>query len=183
MPVVAIPFKSPPAFELPPHVVDGLRELPAAGAASQALSLLSQIDAADAQWVAFRDATGKLTPGPVDASDPMAKEALQRGLEALADAPAGEAMHRAVETGSALLLMGDLEAGDPAVPAPIASYLLGGEAKAPIGFLYVLPLLDASGTARGAMALHRPLAAGPLNHDQPAIAHALAAEIAARAQS
>ena len=38
-----------------------------------------------------------------------------------------------------------------------------------------------AGAAYGALALYRPLQAGPLNHDQPAIAQALVTELAARA--
>ena len=40
---------------------------------------------------------------------------------------------------------------------------------------------DESGAVHGALALHRWLASGPLNHDQPAITHALILELARRA--
>lgn len=79
-------------------------------------------------------------------------------------------------------MMGELEAAEPGpFPPAFAGYLLDGAPRANVGFLYVFPLVDATGKAHGALALHRRLAAGPLNHDQPAIAQALVTELAARA--
>jgi hypothetical protein len=177
MPVTAIPFRSPPAFDLPPHVIDGLRRLPAPAAASEALELLGQLDAADGQLVAF--GTGQLAPGPVAAGNPAEHGLLTQTLE---QAAGGSFLHQAIERGAPLLFMGEVEPGDANFPPAFTSYLLAGAPKANIGFLYVFPLLDEQGGAHGVLALHRKLGAGPLNHDQPAIAQALASELAQRAK-
>lgn len=181
MPVTAIPFRSPPPFELPPHVLEEMRRLPLEAAAEQALDLLGQLDAADAQATVFARGAG-LVAGPVWGGDAEAAAAFAEGMREIAAGGAADFMRQALEKRSALLLMGELEAGkQELVPAAIATHLLAGQPRAQLGFLYVLPLVDATGQAHGALALHRPLAAGPLNHDQPAIANALAAELAERA--
>lgn len=71
MPVTAIPFRSPPPYDLPPHVVDGLRQQDARAAAGDVLELLRQLDAADAQLVAF--GADELAPGPALGPEGMAK--------------------------------------------------------------------------------------------------------------
>ncbi|MDB5100983.1 MAG: hypothetical protein JWM80_5404 [Cyanobacteria bacterium RYN_339] len=177
MPVTAIPFRSPPPYELPPHVVESLRQLDAPAAAVQVLELLRQLDAADAQLVAFgRD---ELEPGPALGDH----EGLTQALEQLrSPGPSTDFLRQAIAQGGPLLMMGELEAAEPApFPPAFAGYLLGGAERANVGFLYVFPLMDAQGAAHGALALHRTLTAGPLNHDQPAIAQALVTELAARA--
>lgn len=89
---------------------------------------------------------------------PLAQTPLVKGL------PASQELdgfaQQAMENSSSLLIMGDLD-GQPA------------------GFLYAVPLL-ANGQARGALMLHRPPAAGPLNHDQPAIVNALSEFLGSR---
>lgn len=58
--------------------------------------------------------------------------------------------------------------------------LIMGETQGqPLGFLYAIPLL-VNGQSRGALLLRRPPQAGPLNHDQPAIVHALAEYLGSR---
>jgi hypothetical protein len=91
-------------------------------------------------------------------------------------------MGQAIAAGQPLLMMGDVADGtaDP-FPATMRGYLLHGEKTGNLGFLYVFPIKDESGAVHGALALHRWLASGPLNHDQPAITHALILELARRA--
>ena len=170
MPVAAIPFKAPAPFEIPPHMADPIRQAPRDAAALQALQLLQQVDAGDALAVAWADA-GALVAGPFIGADGAAEGALRT----LADAGPGPFMARAVADARPLLYMGELaEADAEPFPAGFKAWLLGGAAQASVGFLYVYPLLAPGGEARGALMIHRSLAAGPLNHDQPAIAHALA---------
>jgi hypothetical protein len=157
-------------------VIDGLRQQDARAAAADVLELLRQLDAAEAQLVAF--GKDELTPGPV-----LGGQGLDQALEQVRQ-PGGtpDFLRQAIERGTPLLLMGELRQDEPGpFPPAFAGYLLGGAASANVGFLYVFPLVDEHGAAHGALALHRPLQAGPLNHDQPAIAQALVTELAARA--
>jgi hypothetical protein len=140
--------------------------------------LLRQLDAAEAQLVAF--GREELTPGPV-----LGGAGLEQALDQVRQPGATpDFLRQAIERRTPLLMMGELDAAEPGpFPPAFAGYLLGGAAKANVGFLYVFPLLDAQGEPHGALALHRSLPAGPLNHDQPAIAQALVTELAARAAS
>lgn len=89
---------------------------------------------------------------------PVAQTPLKTGLPSMAELD-GFA-RTALEQSSSQLIMGDVD-GQPA------------------GFLYAIPLMGETG-ARGALLLHRPPQAGPLNHDQPAIVHALAGFLGSR---
>ncbi len=171
MPVTAIPFKAPAPFDIPPHMADPIRLAAPETAGEQALALLQQVDAGDAMAIAWADANGRLSGGPFAAVDGGATGA----LAAMAAGQVGEFMARAVTEGKPLLYMGEVADADPEpFPPAFKTWLLGSSAAANIGFLYVFPLLAPAGQARGALMIHRSLAAGPLNHDQPAIAHALA---------
>ena len=48
MPVTAIPFKAPAAFDIPPHMADAIRHAPRQAAAMEAIALLEQVDAGEA---------------------------------------------------------------------------------------------------------------------------------------
>lgn len=171
MPVTAIPFKAPAPFEIPPHMADPIRTGAPDAAGLQALQLLQQIDAGDALAIAWADAGGAMKAGPFLGGDGAAEGALRT----LADGGPGPFMARAVADAKPLLYMGEVaEADAEPFPAGFKAWLLGGAPAANVGFLYVYPLLAPDGAARGALMIHRSLAAGPLNHDQPAIAHALA---------
>ncbi len=176
MPVTAIPFKAPAAFDIPPHMADAIRHAPRQAAAMEAIALLEQIDAGEALAIGFTDADGRLGKGPHAATDPAAFAALQALGEARDAAPAGpdDFMGRAVADAKPLLYMGEVGPDEAGFPAAFRDWLLGGQAAAPVGFLYVYPLLAPDGKAHGALMIRRSLAAGPLNHDQPAIANALA---------
>lgn len=168
MPLAAIPFKSPPPFELHPMMAEPIRQPPWATAARHALDLLVQIDAGEALAVAATDPSGRLILTATHGAVPEAEAA----LEAWTAAPAPEAaedgfLGRVLRDSQPLLFMGAAtpEEGEP-LPAPMRSHLLAG---GQLGFLYVYPA-----GSDAALMIHRPLAAGPLNHDQPAIAQAVA---------
>lgn len=190
MAVAAIPFKSPAPFELPPHLTEALQAMPFADAARQVLEIMRDSGCADLLLVALKDAQGTLRPGPSLAYAPANAEAAaaieaEIGERALAlDSEAGRAdfMGQAITGGQPLLMMGEVAEGEPApFPESFRRYLLQGQEKANLGFLYVFPLTDPAGAAHGAIALHRSLASGPLNHDQPAIVNALVRELGPKA--
>lgn len=171
MPVTAIPFKAPAPFDIPPHMAAPIRQSAPEAAGEQALALLQQVDAGDAMAIAWADEAGGLSGGPFFAADGGAHAA----LGAMAAGQLGAFLHPAVADAKPLLYMGEVTDADGGpFPPALHTWLLGGQAVANVGFLYVYPLLDPAGKARGALMIHRSLAAGPLNHDQPAIAHALA---------
>jgi hypothetical protein len=190
MPIAAIPFKSPAPFELPPHLLDAIRGMPFGAAAQQVLEIMRDSGCADLLLVAVKDTEGRLTAGPAltynpgEASIAEAVEAEidQRRLALDSEAGREDFMGRAVTGGQPLLMMGDVVEGEPdPFPKSFRAYILKGQPKNNLGFLYVFPLTDSAGQTHGAIALHRGLASGPLNHDQPAIVHALVTELGARA--
>ncbi|MEB3223074.1 MAG: hypothetical protein VKS61_13440 [Candidatus Sericytochromatia bacterium] len=172
MPLAAIPFKSPPAFELHPMMADPIRQGPWAEAVGRALDLLAGLDAGEAMAVARRDAGGLLAVTAVQG----AAAAAQAALEGWAAAPALEAeadgfLGRVLREGQPLLMMGAATPaeGEPLPEALRAHMLAGGQ----LGFLYLYPI-----ASEAVLLIHRPLATGPLNHDQPAIAQAVAGLLA-----
>ena len=72
------------------------------------------------------------------------------------------------------LFMGEVAPDDAAIPyAAARAYLMAGSTKGNLGFSYANPIVDANGKVHGVLCLYRSLAAGPLNHDQPALVRAL----------
>lgn len=176
MPLASIPFKSPPAFDLPPMMAEPLRTAPRSEAAQAAIDLLTQVDAGEALAVVFVDSQGTLTPGAAHGSTPQCQQALEAWHR---ESPAAITPHdlfgKVILEGQPLLWMGDLRAEDDTPLSPsFKEHLLGGAPQAPLGFLYAYPLPGRFEKPVGALIIHRPLAAGPLNHDQPAIAQAVA---------
>lgn len=178
MPLTAIPFKAPPPFELPPVIADEMAALPFEQAAGHALELLLESGCGEGFLIARMEG-GKLLPGPVLGATEPAQRALAETAGALGRGETLGYLDEAIAANRPLLVMGEV-APDAALPEAFKGYLLGGVERASIGFLYVFPLVNAAGNARGALAIHRGLTAGPLNHDQPAIAHALAHALGAR---
>jgi hypothetical protein len=190
MPIAAIPFKSPPAFDLPPYVADSLKEQSLPGAFEQVEKILIDAQCADTLLSVIKDGNGCLRPASYRAVDDRVMDTLGDVYQEMADHPvsldsdAGRAnfFGQAVTAGSPLLMMGDVEFNVPdPFPTALRFYLLHGSQKNNIGFLYVFPVKDEAGTVYGAIAVHRWLASGPLNHDQPAITHALMLALAQRA--
>ncbi|MFP5501644.1 MAG: hypothetical protein ACLGIN_04085 [Candidatus Sericytochromatia bacterium] len=189
MPVTAIPFKSPAPFELPDYLVESLTSLPFEEATKQVLEILRDAGCADLLLTATVDASGRLHAGPRLAGDERLAEVAQEIEDELAmQALSVESVEgrqsffgQAIHAGSPLLMMGEVAEGeaDP-FPGALRRYLRAGLERNNLGFLYVFPLINEAGEARGAVALHRSLASGPLNHDQPAITHSLLFELGKR---
>ena len=178
MPVNAIPFKMPAPVEIPAHLVAILRQLPPDQAAHRAMELLLQIEAAEVLIYEHVDAEGRLSLGGV-----VCQDGAQAGpaLALLTDekiygqplSTAGLA-GRALAQGSALLVMGQTEAGEEGPLPPQLQKLLGDRgAGGNIGFVYVLPLGGGGQPPLGALTLVRGAAAGPLNHEQPGLTEGL----------
>lgn len=190
MPVTAIPFKSPAPFDLPPYIGESLRDLSLPAAIEQVEQILMDSGCADVILSVLVDGNGQLRPGPYRTHDPRVADTIQdvhgemagRALAADSEAGRQDFMGQAVSGGQPLLMMGEVELrGSDPFPTAFRFYLLHGDQKNNLGFLYVFPVKDESGHVHGALALHRWLQSGPLNHDQPAITHALVLELAKRA--
>jgi len=176
VPLASIPFKSPPPFELPPMMAQPLRTSPRQAAAEAALELLGQLDAGEAMAVAFVSDEGHPVLSAVRGSTTAAEKALDAWrAEASGPPSANDLVGKTLLEGQPLLFMGEAQADDASpLPASLKAHLLAGATQAPIGFLYTYPLPGPDHKPLGALIIHRPLAAGPLNHDQPAIAQAVA---------
>ncbi len=178
MPVNAIPFRMPAPVEIPAHLVSMLRQLPADQAAQRAMELLLQIEAAEILIFEKVDRDGRLELGGVVCQD-AAQAGPVRGLLA-GEVHYGQPLSaaslagRALAQGSALLVMGQANAGEESpVPPCLQQLLLQRGAGGNIGFVYVLPLGGGALPPRGALTLVRGAAAGPLNHEQPGLAEGM----------
>lgn len=168
-----IPFNMPEPMEIPAHIAEQLRQLPAAEAIGKGMGLLMQIEAADTILFEQIDAEGRLQlqsvvgrNGPLpEVQAALATETFYGQAPGAASGLAGEAL----EQGQSLLVMGQLEAGESsAMPAKLAEHLVGA-GGGNVGFLYVLRLTDSDGDTRGVITLIRGASEGPLNHEQPNI--------------
>ncbi len=168
-----IPFKMPEPMEIPAHIVEQLRQMPADEAIRKGMGLLMQIEAADTILFERVDAEGHLQleavlgrSGPLpDMQASLAEEACYGQAPAAGTCLAGEAICQ----GKSLLVMGQLEAGEATALSPRLAQQLVGADGGNVGFLYVLRLTDGSDNARGVITLIRAVSEGPLNHEQPNI--------------
>jgi hypothetical protein len=173
-----IPFNMPEPMEIPAHIVEQLRQLPAGEAIRKGMGLLMQIEAADIILYERIDEGGLLQLESVMGRDGVLAD-VQAELErssfyGQAPTAASGLAGQALEQGQSLLVMGQLEAGeDSAMPAPLATRLVGEGGEGNVGFLYVLRLTDGDGNSKGVMTLIRGATEGPLNHDQPNITEAM----------
>tara|TARA_Y100000588_G_scaffold240471_1_gene254232 strand:+ start:288 stop:860 length:573 start_codon:yes stop_codon:yes gene_type:complete len=180
MPVSVIPFNMPEPMEIPAHLVDMLKALPSDEVVmDKAMELLAGIEAAEIMIYERVDENGILGLGGVYCSDVGRAAELRERLaaESFYNQPLNsgdEALAaQAFANNSPLLIMGQVEAGETiSLPAALTNFLLGGE-SGNIGFLYVLTLSGADQRPLGALTLVRPMATGPLNHEQPNIAEGL----------
>jgi hypothetical protein len=178
MAVNVIPFQMPEPMEIPEHIVEQLKQMPADEAMRRGMELLMQIEAADVMLYERVDDDGRLQLADVLTKEGPA-DPLQVSLsaESFYGAPLNGAASglagRAFEAGQSLLVMGQAAAGDePQLPPALAGHLLnGGEGN--VGFLYVLTLTTAEDRALGALTLIRAASEGPLHHEQPNIAEAM----------
>ena len=168
-----IPFNMPEPMEIPAHIVEQLRGMPAGEAVRKGMGLLMQIDAANIMLYEAIDASGHLQLESVmgkdgalpDVQADLAQEAFYGQAFSAWSGLAGQALEQA----QSLLVMGQLAAGeDSAMPARLAKHLVGDNGGN-VGFLYVLRLTDDAGASRGVITLIREASEGPLNHEQPNI--------------
>ena len=173
MPLHVIPFKMPEPMEIPAHIVEQLRQMPAGEAICKGMGLLMQIEAADIILYERIDEGGLLQLESVMGRDRALSEvrADLEGESFYGQAPVGTSglAGQALEQGQSLLVMGQLDAGeDSTMPPRLAKQLVGGEGGN-VGFIYVLCLTDEAGASRGVITLIRNASEGPLNHEQPNI--------------
>jgi hypothetical protein len=173
MPVSIIPFNMPEPAEIPAHIIDSLKEMPADEAVKQGMELLMQIEAAETMVYERIDAAGQVE----------LKHVSGRGadeLNALLTAASGSFAAAAIERDSALLVMGQVSAPEESeLPAGAIGFMLQGADSGSIGFNYVLLFKNGAGKALGALTLMRSAADGPLNHEQPNLCEALRSELSA----
>lgn len=168
-----IPFKMPEPMEIPAHIAEQLRQMPAAEGIRKGMGLLMQIEAADIMLFEVIDTDGLLQldsvigkDGPVpELQAALATEPFYGQAPAAASGLAGEVL----EQGQSLLVMGQLDEGEASALPPKLAHHLVGAGGGNVGFLYVLRLTDDDGDVRGVITLIRGAAEGPLNHEQPNI--------------
>jgi hypothetical protein len=168
-----IPFNMPEPMEIPAHIAEQLRQMPAGEAVRKGMGLLMQIEAADIILYEALDGDGALQleaamgpDGPLaDLQASLSQESFY-GSPPTADAGlAGQA----IDQGRSLLVMGEVDAADSApMPARLAAHLVG-DGGGNAGFLYVLRLTDDDENSLGVLTLIRGAGEGPLNHEQPNI--------------
>ncbi|MBT3342814.1 MAG: hypothetical protein HN712_19010 [Gemmatimonadetes bacterium] len=179
MAITVIPFNMPEPMEIPAHLVDQLKQMPADEAVSRGMELLMQIDAADLMLYERIDADGHLQlveargkKGPDTALLQMLTTDGLHGVP-LADAT-GTMAAQAFAQNSSLLIMGahDAEGKTSPLPPALHAHLLGEAGAGNVGFLYVLTLADGD-RPLGALTLIREASEGPLNHEQPNLTQAV----------
>ena len=171
MPVSIIPFKMPAPAEIPPHIIDALKEMPADEAVVKSMDLLMQIEAAETLVYERVGEDGKVKL--VHVAGRRAGE-----LSAALSAGSGSFAEAAIAQNSALLVMGQASVAEAsALPSGAVEFLLAGAESGSIGFNYVLLLTGADDKALGALTLMRAAEDGPLNHEQPNICEAMRREL------
>ena len=178
MAVTVIPFEMPDPMEIPGHIVDSLRQMPADDAVKKGMELLLEIDAAETIIYERVDEEGTVQVQGVvslgDQGDELA-EGQQQELSGKPTGTGGKSLAaEALSRQSALLIMGQAEAGEEVpLPTALTEHVLDGSGAGNVGFLYVLTLAAADGRPLGGLTLVRPPASGPLNHEQPNITEGL----------
>jgi hypothetical protein len=168
-----IPFQMPEPMEIPDHIAEQLRQMPAGEAVCKGMGLLMQIEAADIILYERIDESGMLQLESVmgregalsDVQADLEAEGFYGQVPTVASGLAGQAL----EQNQSLLVMGQLETGEEsAMPPRLAQRLVGADGGN-VGFLYVLRLTDGEDNSRGVLTLIRSAGEGPLNHEQPNI--------------
>lgn len=178
MAVYVIPFRMPEPLAIPAHIVQQLRQLPAAQGARRGMELLMEVEVADVMILERLDAQGRLQLAEVldregEATD--LKQALEREpfYGQVPDRDGSGLAGRALAQGQSLLVMGQADAGEDALLPPVLAHHLQGRGDGNLGFLYVLTLANGAGLSLGALTLIRAATEGPLNHEQPNLAEAM----------
>ena len=184
MAVSVIPFKMPEPMDIPEHIVAALGQLPGDEAVARAMELLMEIDVAETMLYERVEADGKLELGQVVSTNSARAQELKELLEReeFYGKPLSGDGHslagKAFADQSSLLVMGQVEANEKSpLPKGISKFLLPRDETGNIGFIYVLTFSSREGKPLGALTLMRPLAAGPLNHEQPNITERVRMEL------
>lgn len=177
MPLMSVPFKLPAPYPLPVGLTDAWQRQSLEQNVSAIVSLLVDEGIADLALLERCDGES-LRVTAVHSRQADAFQALAGAVDPMT--PEQFAM-QALEAGSPLLVMGDVEPTEGGLRPEFVQAFLAGRPQADIGFAYVLPLIGASGTRHGVLTLVR--GDGPLNHDQPAIVQALGQWLAHRFDS
>jgi hypothetical protein len=165
MALMSVPFKLPAPYPLPEALKQNLRAQSLDRNVEAILPMLIEEGMADLVLLEVLKGS-ELRVKALYGRDPEAYRPLSGSVEALGELFAAKAL----EAGSSLLLMGDLEGGEPGLRPAFVEGFLAGRPRADLGFAYVIPLIGDSGTRHGVLTLVR--GDGPLNHDQPAIVQA-----------
>ena len=184
MAVSVIPFKMPEPVEIPESIVAALRQLPRDEAVVKAMNLLMEIDVAETMLYERVAADGKLELGYVVSTSSARAQELQKLLEQeefygkQLTGDGSSLAGKAFADQSSLLVMGRIEADEESsLPNGISKFLLPKDGTGNIGFIYILTFSSRDGQPLGALTLMRPLAAGPLNHEQPNITERVRLEL------
>ena len=145
MAVTVIPFEMPDPMEIPGHIADALRQMPADDAVKKGMELLLDIDAAETIIYERVDEGGAIQVQGVVSQGGQGDELAERlRQQELSGPPGTDGKSLAVEAlsrQSALLVMGQAEAGEEVpLPTALAEHLLDGSGAGNVGFLYVLTL-------------------------------------------
>ncbi len=179
MAINVIPFNMPEPMDIPAHLVEELKSMPADAAISRGMELLLQIEAADIMIYERVDAQGQLQLVEAfskNGTDAALFESLR--ADGLHNVPLAEATGtlggQAFGQGSSLLIMGQHDDDGKTSPLPptLHSHLLEGNQTGNVGFLYVLTFEDGT-RPLGALTLIRKASEGPLNHEQPNLTQGL----------
>lgn len=174
MPLMSVPFKLPAPYPLPAGLTESLRRQPFDKNVEAVMHLLIQEDMAD---IALLET---LQGGVLQVTATQAKRNAEtlKALEGQANPQAESLAAKALEAGTPLLVMGEVEPGESGFSPALVERLLADRPKADLGFAYVIPLVGDSGARYGVLTLIR--GEGPLNHDQPAIVQAFTQWLAYR---
>lgn len=184
MSVSIIPFKMPEPMDIPEHIVAALRQLPGDKAVVKAMNLLMEIDVAETMLYERVTTGGELQLGEVVSRRGARAQELMTllqqeefyGMPLCGDG--NSLAGKAFAAQSSLLVMGSTEAGgENPLPKAVSKFLLPGNGTGNVGFIYVLTFSSRNGQPLGALTLMRPLAAGPLNHEQPNITERVRVEL------
>lgn len=173
MPLMSVPFKLPAPYPLPVGLTQTLQGQPVDQNVEAIMHMLIEEGMADLAVLEVLEGD-TLRVKAVQARNATPFQALVGASEASAERFSAKAL----EAGSPLLIMGDLESSEAGLRPALVEAFLAGRPQADLGFAYVLPLIGASGTPHGVLTLIR--GDGPLNHDQPAIVQAFGQWLAHR---
>jgi len=165
MPLMSVPFKLPAPYPLPVGLTQTLQGQPVDQNVQAIMHMLIEEGMADVALLEVVEGdTLRVKAVQARQSEPF------RALVGASETSGDRFSAKALEAGSSLLVMGDLDASEAGLRPAFVDAFLAGRPQADLGFAYVLPLIGEGGKRHGVLTLVR--GDGPLNHDQPAIVQA-----------